>query len=87
MTREMYALEAQRFEFKAGSLKLMRVLLETDVPQRLKNEEDIPSFYGCDSWRNQGQIPWHVEEKRAMTPAEAIAWLGERAEVPGDSGA
>ena len=39
----------------------------------------LPRFYyGCDSWRSTGVIPWNETERRAMTPSEGILWIAMR---------
>ena len=50
-------------------------LLDAGVPSRLKPDRYVPWYYGEASYANQEEIPWNVEAKRALTPAEGVAWL------------
>ena len=50
-------------------------LLDAGVPSRLKPDRYVPWYYGEASYTSQEEIPWHVEAKRALTPAEGVAWL------------
>ena len=50
-------------------------LLDAGVPSRLKPDRYVPWYYGERSYASQEEIPWDVEAKRALTPAEGVAWL------------
>ena len=50
-------------------------LLDAGVPSRLKPDRHVPWYYGEASYTSQEKIPWNVEAKRALTPAEGVAWL------------
>ena len=50
-------------------------LLDAGVPSRLKPDRYVPWYYGERSYASQEEIPWNVEAKRALTPAEGVAWL------------
>ena len=50
-------------------------LLDAGVPSRLKPDRYGPWDYGERSSASQEEIPWNVEAKRALTPAEGVAWL------------
>ena len=50
-------------------------LLDAGVPSRLKPDRYVPWYYGEASYTSQEKIPWNVEAKRALTPAEGVAWL------------
>ena len=50
-------------------------LLEAGVPTRQETGKDVLYRYGEHSWSRAEEVPWNMEEKRAMTPAEGIEWL------------
>ena len=68
-------LEKVRHEMKGLMLESQKAMLEAGLPKKLKRDEDIPHYYGCNSWRKQGEVPWNEAEKRALTPAEGIQIL------------
>ena len=68
-------LEKVRHEMKGLMLESQKAMLEAGLPKKLKRDEDIPHYYGCDSWRKQAEVPWNEAEKRALTPAEGIQIL------------
>jgi len=68
-------LEKMRHEMKALLLASQSAMLDAGVPSRLKPDKDIPYWYGEHSWTKSDETPWNVEEKRAMTPGEGVAWL------------
>jgi hypothetical protein len=68
-------LEESRRKMKEVILEAQAALLGADVPTKNKPDISIPFYYGCDSWRSSGEIPWNDEEGRAMTPGEGVLWL------------
>ena len=62
-------------KMKGLMLESQKAMLEAGLPKKLKRDEDIPHYYGCDSWRKQCDVPWNEAEKRALTPAEGIQIL------------
>ena len=68
-------LEESRRKMKEVILEAKAALLGADVPTKNKPDVSIPFYYGCDSWRSSGEIPWNDEEGRAMTPGEGVLWL------------
>ena len=68
-------LEKVRHEMKGLMLESQKAMLKAGLPKKLKRDEDIPHYYGCDSWRKQAEVPWNEAEKRALTPAEGIQIL------------
>ena len=68
-------LEESRRQMKEVILEAQAALLGADVPTKNKPDVSIPFYYGCDSWRSSGEIPWNDEEGRAMTPGEGVLWL------------
>jgi hypothetical protein len=72
-------LETMRSEMKNMMLASKAALLEVGVPKKQKNDKDIPYWYGECSWASAADIPWNVDAKRAMTPAEGINWLASGA--------
>ena len=60
-----------------------RELLDAGVPKRQKSDKDpaVPFYYSVGgSADGQGVVPWNEECRRAMTPAEGVAWLAEERE-------
>ena len=46
------------------------------MPTRQKNDKQTPYWFSAGgSWQRQGDVPWLEEQRRAMTPAEGVAWL------------
>ena len=68
-------LEKVRRDMKTVILDAQAALLSAGVPSKTKPDKDVPFYYGCDSWRSKGEIPWNSEEGRAMTPSEGVLWL------------
>ena len=68
-------LEKMRREMKDMMLDSQRAMLEAGLPKRQKRDDDIPYYYGANSWQNQADVPWNEAEKRALTPAEGIQVL------------
>ena len=60
------------------ALDVKGALLEAGVPSKRKRSCDTPFFYEANSWEDLGEVPWLEAERRAMTPAEGVAWLLER---------
>ena len=75
-------LEEMRREMKGLMLEAQSAMLEAGLPKRQKRDDDIPYYYGANSWQNQADVPWNEAEKRALTPAEGIQILtAQRDEV------
>ena len=51
------------------------MIVRTGAPAKLKGDDQVPYWYLSGSWLKQETVPWHAGEKRAMTPAEGVAWL------------
>ena len=76
----VHPLEGMRREMKGRLLDCSKEMLrccETDVPRRQKRSAELPFYYSADSWTSLQAIPWHVEAKRVLYPAEAVQRLNE----------
>ena len=62
----------------AGRARLVgeaHALLEAGVPSKQKAVEQTPWCYLGNSAACLDNIPWDTHSKRAITPAEGVAWL------------
>ena len=76
----VHPLEGMRREMKGRLLDCSKEMLrccETDVPRRQKRSAELPFYYSADSWTSLQSIPWNVEAKRVLYPAEAVQRLNE----------
>ena len=76
----VHPLESMRRDLKQVALDVKGALLEAGVPTKLKRSYDTPFFYEANSWEALGDVPWLEAERRAMTPAEGVAWLVQQRE-------
>jgi len=74
----VHPLESMRRDLKQVALDVKGALLEAGVPSKRKRSCDTPFYYEASSWAAMEEVPWLEAERRAMTPAEGVAWLLER---------